>query len=272
MNKDMFSVRDKVVAITGGLGQLGARYALSLAEAGARVALWDLDADNKQLPSPLESQEHQDRIMAVHCDVTNKISVEKALAEVEAKWGAPHGLVNNAALDSPPDSPAGENGPFEEYPEDSWKRVMDVNVNGVFLCCQTVGASMAKAGRGSIINVSSTYGMVSPDQNLYKYRRQKGETFFKPAAYSASKSALLNFTRYLATYWGGKGVRVNTLVLGGVFNNQDDEFLKLYAAKTPLGRMADQDEYNGAVRFLLSDASSYMTGSQMVLDGGWTAW
>ncbi len=272
MSRDMFSVSGKVVVITGGLGQLGRRYALSLAKADARVALWDLDADKGPLPASLDAPELQDRIMVVDCDVTDKISVEKALSKVEAEWGTPHGLVNNAALDSPPDSPAGENGPFEEYPEESWKRVMDVNVNGVFFCCQVVGASMAQAGRGSIINVSSTYGMVSPDQNLYEYRRQRGETFFKPAAYSASKSALLNFTRYLATYWGGKGVRVNTLVLGGVFNNQDDEFLKRYAAKTPLGRMAGQDEYNGAVRFLLSDASSYMTGSQMVLDGGWTAW
>ena len=131
---------------------------------------------------------------------------------------------------------------------------------------------MAEAGRGSIVNICSTYGLVSPDQRLYDYRRAKGVPFYKPVSYSASKSALVNLTKYLATYWAGQGVRVNTLTLGGVFNGQDPEFLAEYCARVPMGRMADEDDYNGAVIFLLSNAASYMTGSNLVIDGGWTAW
>jgi len=184
----------------------------------------------------------------------------------------PHGLVNNAALDAPPNAPAEENGPFETYPESSWDKVMEVNAKGVFLCCQVIGGQMAAAGRGSIINISSIYGLVSPDQRIYEYRRKPGAQFYKPVAYSASKSALLNLTRYLATYWADRNVRVNSLTFAGVFNNQDHQFLEHYCAKVPLGRMAREDEYNGAVIFMLSEAAAYMTGSNLVIDGGWTAW
>ena len=149
--------------------------------------------------------------------------------------------------------------------------MQDVNVNGVFLCCQVFGGRMAAAGRGSVINVSSIYGLVSPDQRIYEYRRGKGEAFFKPAAYAASKSALLNLTRYLATYWA-PNVRVNTVTFAGVFNDQPARFLEEYTKRVPLGRMAREDEYNGAIVFLASDASSYMTGANLVLDGGYTAW
>ena len=194
--------------------------------------------------------------------------------------GVPTGLINNAALDSPPDSDANETGPFESYPESSWDKVMDVNVKGVFLCCQVFGLAMANAGRGSIINVASIYGAVSPDQSLYEYRRRRGETFFKPVAYSASKSAIYNLTRYIAVYWGQKNVRCNSVTFAGVFNNQDTEFLELYARKIPLrrspvdnsrGGMAAPDDYVGAAIFLLSDASSYMTGADLRLDGGFLA-
>jgi NAD(P)-dependent dehydrogenase (short-subunit alcohol dehydrogenase family) len=148
---------------------------------------------------------------------------------------------------------------------------MDVNVKGVYLASKVFGSVMATNQRGSIINISSIYGVVSPDQSIYNYRRQRGEIFYKPVAYAVSKSALLNLTRYLATYWARTGVRVNTLVIAGVENGHDPEFMKAYCDRMPVGRMAKQDEYNGAVIFLASTASSYMNGAQLVIDGGWTA-
>ena len=194
------------------------------------------------------------------------------MEEVVQEWGVPHVLVNAAALDSPPDAPAEEAGPFESYPERSFDEVMAVNVKGTFLSCQIVGGPMAAAGRGSIINISSIYGMLSPVQDLYDFRRRDGETFFKPVAYSVSKSALYNLTRYLATYWASSGVRVNTLTLAGVRNDQPQEFVDAYSARMPLRRMADVGEVVGPVVFLASDASSYVTGANLVADGGWSAW
>jgi NAD(P)-dependent dehydrogenase (short-subunit alcohol dehydrogenase family) len=268
---DPFDLTGRVVVVTGGLGQLGRRFCVALADRGARVAALDLLVDDRR---PLEAfgAAHAP-ILAVHADVTRRESLDAALEIIKAQLGVPHGLVNAAALDSPPDAPAEENGPFESYSERSWDRVMDVNVKGTLLCCQTIGGAMANAGRGSIVNISSIYGLVSPDQRLYDYRREAGgAAFFKPIAYSAAKSALMNVTRYLATYWAGKSVRVNTVTLGGVFNDQDERFLAAYAARVPMGRMARPDEYNSSIVFLLSDASSYMTGSNLVIDGGWTAW
>jgi len=256
----LFDIRDRVVIVTGGSGQLGQAFVGSLAAAGARVAVVDR--------SPVAEGPN---VLFVACDVTIRAELERGLAQIEGHWGTPQGLVNAAALDSPPDSPPEENGPFETYPEASFDRIMEVNVKGTFLCCQVFGGAMAERGRGSIVNIASIYGMVSPDQSLYQYRRDRGEVFFKPVAYSASKSALYNLTRYLAGYWGAKGVRVNTLTLGGVYNNQDPAFLECYQAKVPLGRMADAEEYNGVVQFLLSDAASYVTGSNVVVDGGFTA-
>src|SRR5437660_11128867 len=186
--------------------------------------------------------------------------------------GSAHVLVNAAALDSPPDAPANEVGPFESYPEQSFDEVMDVNVKGTLFSCQVVGGRMAVEGRGSIVNVSSSYGMLSPVQELYDFRRRGGEEFFKPVAYSVSKSALYNLTRYLATYWGKSGVRVNTLTLAGVWNDQPEEFVEAYTERMPLGRLANADEVVGPVVFLASDASSYVTGATVGVDGGWSAW
>lgn len=270
MPPDLFSVQDKVVVITGGLGQLGRQFTLALAERGARVAVLDVGVTEARVSERFGQT--RENVLVVQADVTQRSSLETALQIVTAKWGPPHALINNAALDSPPSAPAEENGPFETYPESSWEKVMQVNAKGVFLCCQVIGGLMAQAGRGSIINICSIYGLVSPDQRIYEYRRAQGATFFKPVAYSVSKSALLNFTRYLATYWAERGVRVNTLTFAGVFNNQDEEFLRGYCTHVPLGRMAREDEYNGAVIFLISEASAYMTGSNLVIDGGWTAW
>ena len=272
MSENLFSVNDSVVVITGGLGQLGRRYTQTLMARGARVAIFDVGVEETRFPPDLLAAREGGRMIVLEADVTDRESLEAALGSVEGEWGIPDGLINNAALDSPPDAPIEENGPFETYPEASWDKVMSVNVKGVFQACQVIGGRMAEAGRGSIINVSSIYGLVSPDQGLYAYRREAGDNFFKPVAYSASKSALFNLTRYLATYWGGKGVRVNTVTFGGVFNDQDENFLKNYNRRVPLGRMARPEDYEGAIVFLLSEASSYMTGSNLVIDGGWTAW
>jgi NAD(P)-dependent dehydrogenase (short-subunit alcohol dehydrogenase family) len=268
MTAGLFDLAGRTVVITGGLGQLGRQFTAALLGHGANVAVFDVTAPREDQRTGLDPE----RVLFAQVDVADKASVLAGLAAVEDRFGTPFGLVNNAALDSPPGAPAEENGPFETYPEASFDRVMEVNVKGVFLCCQVIGAAMARAGRGSIVNICSTYGVGSPCQDLYQYRRDRGETFFKPVAYSVSKSALLNLTRYLATYWAEKGVRVNTLTFGGVFNNQEEAFLAEYRKRVPLRRMARADEYNGAVVYLMSDAASYMTGSNMVIDGGWTAW
>jgi NAD(P)-dependent dehydrogenase (short-subunit alcohol dehydrogenase family) len=251
---DLFSLEDRVAIVTGGAGQLGAEIVRGLEERGARVAVFDLEANEFRV------------------DVTDRGAIEEATKRVSDEWGVPHVLVNAAALDSPPDAPAEEVGPVETYPESSFDRVLDVNVKGTFLCCQVVGARMAAAGRGSIVNISSIYGLLSPVQDLYEFRRRGGEEFVKPVAYSVSKSALYNLTRYLATYWAKSGVRVNTLTLAGVFNDQPREFLDAYTARMPIGRMANVEEVVGPVVFLASDASSYVTGSNLVVDGGWSAW
>lgn len=261
MSDPLFDLSGRVAVVTGGLGQMGRVYAAGLAERGVRVASFDVAAGDAP-----------EGVRAYEVDITSRVAIEKALSDIEAEWGVPHVLVNNAGLDSPPDAPAEEVGPFEDYPEAAFDAVMDVNVKGTLLCCQVIGGAMAREGRGSIVNVSSVYGLLSPVQDLYDFRREGGETFVKPVAYSVSKSAILNLTRYLATYWAKAGVRVNTLTLAGVWNDQPAEFLEAYAARAPMGRLLDEREALGAVVFLACDASSYVTGSNVVVDGGWSAW
>jgi NAD(P)-dependent dehydrogenase (short-subunit alcohol dehydrogenase family) len=269
---DVFNVASRVVVITGGLGQLGRQFVIALLERGALVAALDLPERVDKAESVLGRWTNHERVLCVPADVTKRQSLDRALKEIEHRFGTPYGLVTCAAIDSPPDSAGSDNPPFERYPLDVWQRVIDVNVTGVLLSCQVFGGAMANAGVGTIANVSSIYGLVSPDQRVYEYRRARGEEFDKPIGYAVSKSAILNLTRYLATYWAAKGVRVNTLTFGGVFNGQDPAFVASYSARVPLGRLARVDEYNGAVVFLMSDASAYMTGSNLVIDGGWTAW
>ena len=254
MSDDLFSLEGRVAVVTGGAGQLGREIVRGLEERGASVAVFDVEADPFRV------------------DVTDRSAIEQATEAVVREWGVPHVLVNAAALDSPPDAPPEEVGPVESYPEASFDEVMDVNVKGTFLPCQVVGARMAAEGRGSIVNVSSVYGMLSPVQDLYEFRRRAGGEFYKPIAYSVSKSALYNLTRYLATYWAKSGVRVNTLTLAGVAKEQPQEFVEAYTSRMPLGRMADVREVVGPVVFLASDASSYVTGANLVVDGGWSAW
>jgi NAD(P)-dependent dehydrogenase (short-subunit alcohol dehydrogenase family) len=258
---DPFALDDRVAVVTGGRGQLGSEIARGLVDRGARVAIFDVE------PAP-----ESGAIRSFTVDVTDRTAIEDATRAVVDAWGEPHVLVNAAAIDSPPDAPAAEVGPFERYPTESFDRVMAVNVKGTLLACQVIGARMAAAGRGSIVNISSIYGMLSPVQEVYDFRRTEGEQFFKPVAYSVSKSALYNLTRYLATYWAHAGVRVNTLTLAGVWNEQPQEFVDAYTSRLPLGRMADVREVVGPVVFLASDASSYVTGANLVADGGWSAW
>lgn len=274
----LFDLSGRVVVVTGGLGQLGRQFCDALIAHGARVACLDrvepgeAGAFLKSKGGPSLSAAGPDALACVKADVTSRDSLETAHRAIEEHFEAPvFGLVNNAALDSPPDSDARETGPFETYPLENWNRVFAVNATGPFLCCQVFGTAMAEAGAGSIVNVGSIYGTLSPDQKLYQYRRDRGETFFKPVAYSASKSSLYNLTRYLACYWGNAGVRVNIVTFAGVFNNQDQEFLKNYLPKVPLGRMANESDYNGTIVFLMADASGYMTGSTVTIDGGFSA-
>jgi NAD(P)-dependent dehydrogenase (short-subunit alcohol dehydrogenase family) len=262
----IFNLENKVVVITGGAGQLGGQYTRAFLSAGCKVAALDCNLDNPKgklfnIKSP--------NCIKIYCDILNKKSVKNALKKVCSDLGDPDILVNNAALDAPPGEGALNTGIFETYPEKAWDSMMDVNLKGTFLCCQIFGGYMASKEGGSIINISSIYGVLSPDQRIYDYRKKP---FFKPVAYSVSKSGILGLTRYLATYWAAKKVRVNTLTLAGVFNNQDKKFLENYCSKVPLGRMAREDEYNGVVLFLASDASSYMTGTNTVVDGGFSAW
>jgi NAD(P)-dependent dehydrogenase (short-subunit alcohol dehydrogenase family) len=255
---DLFSLDGRVAVVTGGAGQVGGEIARGLAACGANVAIFDL------LAAP-----EGEGVRSFVVDVTDRAALERATTELS---DVPHVLVNAAALDSPPDASAEEVGPFEDYPASSFDEVMRVNVKGTLLACQVIGARMAASGGGSIVNVSSIYGMLSPVQELYDFRRAGGETFFKPVAYSVSKSAIYNLTRYLATYWAKSGVRVNTLTLAGVWNDQPAEFVDAYTARMPLGRMAEAKEVVGPVVFLASDASSYVTGANVVVDGGWSAW
>ena len=263
---NLFNLSEKTAVVTGAAGQLGGEYVRALLGAGASVAALDIRPDN---PKGNLKEIESERFQLTEVDITSRASIQSALETVTARFGNPDILINNAAIDAPPDACEQETGPFETYPESSWELMMDVNLKGLFLCCQVIGGHMARTGGGSIINISSIYGMVSPDQRIYEY---KDKPFFKPVTYSVTKSGILNLSRYLATYWAKNNVRVNTLTLGGVFNNQDNVFLENYTDKVPLGRMAKQNEYNGAILYLASGASSYMTGANIIIDGGYSCW
>lgn len=265
---DLFDVSREIVLVTGVTGQLGNEYAKAFLRRGATVVGLDIVS---AASSEVLRRDYPDRFVFATVDVTDKSALQRLSLDMEQQVGRPTVLINNAAIDSPPSAPPEENGPFEDYPEASWDKVMDVNLKGVYHCCQVFGGAMATAVKGSIINIASIYGLVSPDQNLYEYRRQRGETFYKPVAYAVSKSGILNLTRYLAVYWAKKNVRVNSLTIAGVFNHQEPAFLDAYCGRIPVGHMANADDYNGAVLFLASRASRYMTGANLVVDGGWTA-
>lgn len=267
----LFALEGRVIAVTGASGQLGRQFCRCFLKRGATVAGIDV-VRSSNLPQDLADAERDRRLLIVETDVTNRAALVDAKEKIAATLGPVRGLVTAAALDSPPGAPATENGPFETYPEESWDRVMTVNAKGVMLSCQVFGGAMAHGSGGSIVMIASIYGMLSPDQSLYNYRRTAGDVFFKPVAYSASKSALLNLVRYLATYWARAGVRVNAISPAGIFNSQDPRFLERYNERVPMGRMARPDEIDGALVYLLSDASTYVTGTNLVVDGGFSAW
>jgi NAD(P)-dependent dehydrogenase (short-subunit alcohol dehydrogenase family) len=266
---ELFSLKEKVALVTGALGLIGKHHCHALAEAGASVIVCDLNENEcAKFASTLPELS-----LGISADITSKKSVKDLRDKILSNYGKIDILVNNAAINDKFEDPSSvlEESKFENYPVEMFRKSLDVNVTGMFLCSQVIGTEMAGKGHGSIINVASTYGLVAPDQSLYV--NDKGEqTFYKSAAYPVTKGAVISFTRFLAAYWGNKGIRVNTLSPGGVENNQDDFFVKNYSAKTPIGRMAQPTDYKGALVFLASDASSYMTGANLIVDGGWTAW
>jgi NAD(P)-dependent dehydrogenase (short-subunit alcohol dehydrogenase family) len=265
---DLFSLQGRVAVVTGAAGLLGPHHCRALLDAGAVVVVADLDEARCQgLAAELGP-----RAVPFALDVTRKESVARLSEAMIARYGGVDVLVNNAAInDMVEKATDGERSRFEGYPLEAWQRSLDVNVTGTFLCCQVLGARMAERGRGSIVNIASTYGMVAPDQAIY--RRPDGtQSFFKSAAYPATKGAVLALTRFVATYWAARGVRCNAISPGGVENGQEEHFVRSYAARTPLGRLSRPTELAGALLFLAGDASSYVTGSNVVVDGGWTAW
>ncbi len=272
--KDLFRLDSRVAIITGGAGLLGREYCRALAEYGARVVVADVRGFAAQDLAAQIVDHGLPKAIGVEVDVSDKASVQRMVNRTLEEFGRVDILVNNAALDPKFDVQHAHErmNAFEDYPLELWDQGIAVNLTGMFLCAQAVARPMLEQGKGVIVNICSTYGLVGPDQRLYEQDDPNVPRMYKPVVYSVTKSAVLGLTRYLATYWAGKNIRVNALTPGGVFSNHDEEFVRRYSYRTPLGRMADKSEYCGALLFLVSDASSYMTGANLVVDGGWTTW
>lgn len=270
---DLFDMTGRTCIVTGGAGLLGRVFADALGDAGATIHLFDANqAGLKEVCEPLIAK-HGDRIRPVTCDITSPGAVAEAVTACAAGGGI-QALVNSAAIDPKfepeEDGTYADNGAFPTYSIENWSRSLQVNMTGTFLMTQAVCTEMEKTGSGAIVNISSTYGMSGPDQRIYA--DAAGQTrFFKPVDYSATKAGVLGFTRAVAAYYRETQIRINALVPGGAYNDHDPEFERAYSSRTILGRMADPNEYRGPVLFLCSDASSYMTGASLVVDGGWTA-
>lgn len=268
---DKFNLKGQTAVVTGGAGLLGRGFCRTLAEAGANVVVADL---NQSLAAEVADGLKADGFEAlpVGVDVTDPESTQ-AMADAAVKaYGRLDVLVCSAAMDPKFDPEhAGTHGnSFEDYPLESWKQALDVNLTGIFLSTQAAVKPMLANDHGVIILICSTYGLVGPDQRIYDRPGQPRQ--YKPVFYTVTKSGVLGLTKYLSTYYAGKNIRVNALTPGGIYNQHDEVFEKNYSARTVIGRMAKLDEMNGALLFLASDASSYMTGSNLVVDGGWTAW
>lgn len=262
----LFDVTGRVVVVTGGAGLLGAAYARALATAGAHVVVADVDAGGARRVATEAGEAAGGSAIAVATDVTDERSVADLAGAVMDRFGRVDALVNNAALDPKmdPDHAGAHGAAFETLPVSDFRRQLEVDVVGAFLCSRAFAPALVASGRGVIVNISSIYGMAGPDQRIY-------EDAIKPAGYSVSKAAVAGLTRYLAAYYGRR-LRAVTLTLGGVFADHDAGFVARYSDRTPLGRMARPDEYAATLIYLISDAASYSTGSNVVVDGGWTAW
>ncbi|OGN15027.1 MAG: hypothetical protein A3J47_03360 [Candidatus Yanofskybacteria bacterium RIFCSPHIGHO2_02_FULL_43_22] len=266
----------RTALVTGGVGLLGSQFVKTLVLAGAKVAIFDV---RTAFPSTLsEIRKYESSSFELfQVDITNTEQVKGGFEGISSMgMETPTILINCAGLDTVIGQTSLEQcGPFEDYSEETWDSVIDSHLKGAFLVSREFFLRFKSNGQksGSIINISSTYGLVSPDQSAYEYRRQRGENFYKPVAYTVAKAGMIGFTKWLAEYGGPLGIRVNALVPGGTNAGQrlDPEFVEEYEKRTMLGRMASPDDYNEAVLFLASDASRYMTGATLVIDGGWTA-
>ncbi|RPI32361.1 MAG: SDR family oxidoreductase [Chloroflexota bacterium] len=268
-----FDLTGRAALVTGGAGLLGKEFCRTLVEAGAQVAVADINGEAAGcVADSLNAAASKQAATGVQVDVTDPESVRRMFASAVKAFGRLDVLVNSAALDPKfdPEHSGAHTNSFEAYPLESWNQALNVNLTGMFLCCQAAVRPMLDQGKGAIVNICSTYGLVGPDQRIYQ--RDGKQVQYKPVYYSVTKAGVLGLTRYLATYYAGTEIRANALTPGGVYNHHDEVFLKAYSARTVIGRMAHGDEMNGALLFLASDASSYMTGSNLVVDGGWTAW
>jgi len=264
---ESFSIKDKVIIITGALGLLGTTYTEGFSSQGAHTVIVDLNAKLCEQRAKEIAQKYGAEPLGIGCDITNKREVERMVQKLISKYDRADVLINNAATQTERFFE-----PFEEYPVEDWDKVMSVNVTGMALCCQAVAREMERKKSGSIINIASIYGVVAPDQRLYQGAIYGGRQINTPAVYSASKGAVISLTRYLASYLAQYGIRVNAVTPGGVYSGQNEVFVRKYSEKCPLGRMAEPEEVFNAVYFLASDASSYITGHNLIVDGGWTVW
>ena len=269
---DKFNLNGKLAVITGGAGLLGAEHAAALALCGAIVAVTDLDAKAAQKTTlQLRKKYGQDKFADLYMDVTDPDSIRNARDQLLARYKEIRILVNNAAIDPKvnEDSAILETSRFENFPLEQWQLQINVGLTGAYLCSQLFGTWMAENGGGVILNIASDLSVIAPDQRIYqKEGLSDSRQPVKPVTYSVVKTGLVGLTRYLASYWADKNVRVNALSPGGVYTNQPAAFVRKLTSLIPMGRMAARDEYRGVVQFLCSDASSYMTGQNIVMDGG----
>ena len=269
-SSELFSLANKVVVVTGGAGLLGQVFCQALVDVGAHVAIVDLDLVSAETAAKKINKSDAQKVVAFESDITSPESVTQMVANVVKQLGRIDVLVNNAASKGSSLDAFFES--FEDYSLKTWREVMSVNIDGLFLVAQAVGKQMKKQGGGSIIQTSSIYGVVAPDQRIYEGSEYNGRAINTPAVYSASKAAVNGLTSYLSTYWASSKIRVNSLTPGGIASGQNSEFNKKYSNRVPLGRMGEASELVGALIYLASDASSYVTGQNLIVDGGLSAW